>query len=84
MSREDRLIMIGEMGLDISALDSMSDEDLSLLYQGYQRKIVTLGNLIILAIRKAYDPDCAPFDLPQNMPSREETFKNLGIEEDEG
>lgn len=83
MSREEKLELIGEMGLDISALDILSDEDFSILYAGYQRKVMYLGNLIILAIRKAFTENCEPFDIPHPVLSREETFENLGIKEEE-
>lgn len=83
MSREEKLIMIGEMGLDISALDSLSDEDIQTLYVGYQRKFMSLGNLIILAIRKAFTENCEPFDIFQSTPTREETFEHLGIKEEQ-
>lgn len=83
MNREEKLTMIAEMGLDISALDSLSDEDIDALYIGYQRKMMTLGNLIILAIRKAFSNDCEPFDMPQSIKTREETFEQLGIKEEE-
>ena len=82
MSRSDKLQLIGEMGLNLSAIDSLSDEDFESLYAGYQRKTMTLGNLIIVAIRKALSQDSEPFSVPNKQASREETFKHLGLEEE--
>lgn len=83
MSREKKLMMIAEMGLNLCALDSLDDGDIDALYAGYQRRVATLGNLIILAIRRALSEDCEPFDCPSLPTSREETFKNLGIKEED-
>ena len=42
-------------------------------YEGYKRKMLDVGNLIIVAVRKAYDTNSEPF-VYEPKHTREETF----------
>lgn len=54
------------------------EEDIEIAYEAYQQRMCDLGNLMIVAIRKAQDPDSEPF-VVEEQHSREETFNKLGI-----
>lgn len=55
-----------------------NEEDIELAYEAYQQKMCDVGNLMIVAIRKAQNPDSEPFVVEETH-SREETFSKLGI-----
>ena len=55
-----------------------NEEDIELAYEAYQQKMCDLGNLMIVVIRKAQNPDSEPFVVEETY-SREETFNKLGI-----
>lgn len=56
-----------------------SEEDIEIAYEAYQQKMCDLGNLVIVAIRKAQDADSEPFVYEENH-SRQETFSKFGLE----
>lgn len=63
-------------GLDYRKFQS--EEDIELAYEAYQQRMCDLGNLMIVAIRKAADPNSEPFVVEETH-SRAETFNKLGI-----
>lgn len=57
-----------------------SEHDIEIAYEAYQQKMCDLGNLMIVALRKAAQADSEPFVFEEQH-SREETFTKLGLEE---
>jgi len=59
---------------------TVSPEDVDVAEKAYEQKMCDLGNLMIVAFRKAQDPNSEPFVVTVEH-SRKETFKKLGLEE---
>ena len=68
-----------EMG-KLDAWPHLTPRDIESLYDGYVKLMCNLGNLYIIADRKAGNPEAEPFTL-EKQKSREETFKKLGLED---
>lgn len=66
----------------ISGIDfhKFTDEEIEIAYEAYQQRMCDLGNLMIVAIRKAATADSEPFVFEETH-SREETFSKFGLEE---
>lgn len=57
-----------------------TDEEIEIAYEAYQQRMCDLGNLIIVAMRKAATPDSEPFVFEETH-SRAETFSKFGLED---
>lgn len=68
-----------EMG-KIDRYQQMTGAEIKIAYEGQIKLIYNLGNLYIVAERKASDPNAAPFIYEEEV-SRHETFKKFGLEE---
>lgn len=77
LTREEKIAICGL----VPFADQLTDEQIDLAYEGYQRRMMDLGNLITVAIRKAFDNESEPF-IYEKPVSREETFKRFNIKED--
>lgn len=61
--------------------DELTPQQITLARQGHDKIICELGNLNILAIRKAFQENAEPFMVLDNI-SREETLRKLNIQEE--
>lgn len=77
ITREEKLAVCGLVPYE----GQLTDAQIDLAYEGYQRRMMDLGNLMTIAFRKALTPDSEPFiyDKPH---TREETFERFNIKED--
>lgn len=58
----------------------LTDEEIEIAYEAYQQRMCDLGNLMIVAIRKAAVPDSEPFVFEEEH-TRAETFSKFGLED---
>ena len=75
---DDLRVKCAEMG-KLDAWPHLTPKDIENLYSGYIKLMCNLGNLYIVADRKAKNPEAEPFIIEESK-SREETFKKLGLE----
>lgn len=57
-----------------------SDEEIEIAYEAYQQRMCDLGNIILIALRKAAQADSEPFVLEEKH-NRADTFAKFGLEE---
>lgn len=70
-----------EMGA-MSSYYSSSPEDINLAYNGHIKLINNVGNLIIIAERKACDINATPFEIDgDHKADRAQTLKKFGLED---
>lgn len=77
ITREEKIAVCGL----VPYMSQLTDEQIDLAYEGYQRRMMDLGNLITIAVRKAYDNESEPFIYEKPI-SRQETFERFNIKED--
>ena len=77
ITRDEKIAVCGL----VPFMDQLTDEQVDLAYEGYQRKMMDLGNLMIIAFRKALDNESEPFIYEKPI-SRKETFERFNIKED--
>lgn len=77
ITREEKVAVCGL----VPYMGQLTDAQIDLAYEGYQRKMMDLGNLIITSIRKALDSEAEPF-IYEKPVSRQETFERFGIKEE--
>lgn len=77
ITREEKIAVCGLVPYE----SQLTDAQINLAYEGYQRRMMDLGNLITVAVRKALDSEAEPFvyDKPH---TRNETFERFNIKED--
>lgn len=69
----------------IPAYLDMTPAAIEMAHLGHEKLMCNLGNLYIVAIRKAFQEDAEPFSLDvgkKTKPTREETLAALGIKEE--
>lgn len=67
--------MAAEMG-KIDQFYDMTPAQIEVGYKGYQQHLCNLGNILIVAERRAQDPNARPFE-PVSSHSRAETIKKV-------
>lgn len=77
ITREEKIAVCGL----VPYMNQLTDEQINLAYEGYQRRMMDLGNLITIAVRKGLDKDAEPFIYEKPI-SRKETFERFNIKED--
>lgn len=77
ITKEEKIAVCGL----VPFADRLTDAQIDLAYEGYQRKMMDLGNLITIAVRKAFDSESEPF-IYEKQVSRKETFERFNIKED--
>lgn len=77
ITREEKIAVCGL----VPFADQLTDAQINSAYEGYQRRMMDLGNLITVAVRKAFDQDSEPFVYEQPH-TRKETLERFGIKED--
>lgn len=77
ITREEKIAVCGL----VPFADQLTDAQIDLAYEGYQRRMMDLGNLITVAVRKAFDGESEPFVYKKPI-SRKETFERFNIKED--
>lgn len=77
ITREEKIAVCGL----VPFADQLTDAQIDLAYEGYQRRMMDLGNLITVAVRKAFDGESEPF-IYEKGNSRKETLERFNIKED--
>lgn len=77
ITREEKIAVCGL----VPYMDQLTDQQIDLAYEGYQRRMMDFGNLITVAVRKAFDNESEPFIYEKPI-SRKETFERFNIKED--
>lgn len=77
ITREEKIAVCGL----VPFADQLTDAQIDLAYEGYQRRMMDLGNLITVAVRKAFDGESEPF-IYEKGASRKETLERFNIKED--
>lgn len=77
ITREEKIAVCGL----VPFADQLTDAQIDLAYEGYQRRMMDLGNLITVAVRKAFDNESEPF-IYEKGNSRKETLERFNIKED--
>lgn len=77
ITREEKIAVCGL----VPYMNQLTDQQIDLAYEGYQRRMMDLGNLITIAVRKAFDKESEPFIYEKPI-SRKETFERFNIKED--
>lgn len=64
----------------MSGLDqrAWSEDDIDIAFAAHQQKMCDLGNLMIVALRKAAQQDAEPFKIPKEQ-TKEETLEKFNI-----
>lgn len=77
ITREEKIAVCGL----VPFADQLTDAQIDSAYEGYQRRMIDLGNLITIAVRNAFNPECQPLVYEQPH-TRQETFERFNIKED--
>lgn len=79
-------VLVGEVGMSIEDFYNLSPHEANLIYQGYLKRKELEGNIMIMAIREAFNSQAEPLTLVQDigykkasLEERNKTFQNLGI-----
>lgn len=74
---------IGQLRLPLSDFYCLTPKELELAYQGYSQHMMDVGNIISIAIRKAFDENSEPFIAASPTETREQVFQHLNILQEE-
>lgn len=82
-------VAVGEVGIPPKDFYDMTEDELMWAYEGYKQRQQDLGNLMLLAIKKAQSSEHSPFHFMADkgyvvgsLDDRKQTFITLGIKEE--